>query len=255
MMLGWTSRIGLVVPVSCQCGGEHATTPGDAALHGADGDVERVGDLLVVQVGDVAQHDRDAEVLGHLQQRRLQHVAVEDLVDGRAEPRSAGSRSARSSSCTTDSGRRRRRRSSSRLALVAMRYTHVLNADRPSKRCEAAHDRDERLLGGVGGVAVAGDAPAHGVDAVVVGADQPVERIAVTRLRRRNERSIVDGRLHASPERQLADAAAEGVLGAVVVRAELDERHQHVTRGLGDGHASVAVSVPFEVSMGVPHAA
>ena len=56
--------------------GELAATTGDARLDGADRDVQHLGDLGVVQVGDVAEHHGGAELLG----QRLQGVVDRDPV-------------------------------------------------------------------------------------------------------------------------------------------------------------------------------
>ena len=102
--------------------GELAAAAGDPRLDGADRDVERLGDLGVVEVGDVAQHDRHPELLGQLGERGVdrhrsatpRRCAVGERVDGLG-------RCSSSSRDDVERGRRLRRRSSSRAALVAMR--------------------------------------------------------------------------------------------------------------------------------------
>ena len=95
----------------------------DAAAHGADGDAEGLGDLLVGQAHDVAQHDRGAVVVGQPSQRGL-HLVGERL-GGRLSSAAAAGGTARSgSSGRASSGRRRRRRTSSRKALVVILLNH-----------------------------------------------------------------------------------------------------------------------------------
>ena len=73
--------------------GELAAAAGDPRLDRADRDAEDLGDLGVVEVGDVAQHDGGAELLGQV---------VEGVVDG--HPVDDGRRRCRSASGSTASG-------------------------------------------------------------------------------------------------------------------------------------------------------
>ena len=126
----------------------------------------------------------------------------------------------------------------------------------PVEAADAAHDGDHRLLRGVGGVGVvAGDPPAHGVDPVVVEAQQLLEGPAVAALRGRHERAVVvvgalmrveagpAGRRQARLEADLADLAAEPVAAAGRVRTELVEQHRDVAGAatLADDRAGGAV--------------
>jgi hypothetical protein len=61
--------------------GEHSAATGDAALDRADRDVEHRCDLGIVEVGDITQHHRHAEVLRQGQQRSIEQVAVTELLD------------------------------------------------------------------------------------------------------------------------------------------------------------------------------
>ena len=106
-----------------------ARPPGDPRPHRSGRDVEHRGDLRVVEVGEVAQHDGDAEVLGELGERG---VHVEPRFDSRRLDRRVAAGLGQRSSA--GAGRRLRRRSSSSAALVATRYTQVVKAERPSKR-------------------------------------------------------------------------------------------------------------------------
>ena len=65
--------------------GELAAAAGDPRLDGADRDVEHLGDLGVVEVGDVAEHDGGPEVLG----QAVEGVVDRDPVDDALERRSA----------------------------------------------------------------------------------------------------------------------------------------------------------------------
>ena len=68
------------------------------------------------------------------------------------------------------------------------------NEERPSKRAKRPHDPDQRLLGGVVGIAgAAGDPAAHGMDAVVVAAQQAVERDRGRPPARQDELGVVGG--------------------------------------------------------------
>ena len=61
-----------------ECLGELGTAAGDPRLDGAQRDRQHLGDLGVVEVGDVAQHDWCAELLREV---------VEGVVDGQAQCR------------------------------------------------------------------------------------------------------------------------------------------------------------------------
>ena len=153
------------------------------------GTPRRLGDLGVVEVTDVAHHDRHAELLGQIGEGGVDRDPVDDALDlalgelvGRARGAAATSvgvvaddvqlRPA-ARACGARRGRRWWRCDS----------VQVANEERPSKRSIDAHDPDQRLLGGVVGVAGgAGDPAAHGVDAVVVAAQQGIERVAVAAL-------------------------------------------------------------------------
>ncbi len=166
---------------------------GDPRADGTGRHAQHLGDLGVVERADVAQHDRGAE----LERQRRERV-VDDQPVGDAARRGRPRPSAGTMSSSTGTGRRRRRRSSSRQALVATRYDHVANDERPSKRGRPAHERDQRLLGRVEGVGVvAGQAPAQPVQAVVVAAQQRVERRLIAGLSGGDEGDVVrsaDGR-------------------------------------------------------------
>ncbi len=186
---GWTSGGRVLVPERL---GELGATAGDPRLHGAERDRQHLGDLGVVEVGDVAQHDGSAELLGQV---------VEGVVDGHPQ---SGRLDAPLGERVDDLGPRlvvgddvRRRPPAAAAQLVEGGVGGDAVDPRGERRApveagEAADDADHRLLGGVVGVAAgAGDAPAHGVDAVVVAAQQPVEGVAIAGLGCRHQRGVV----------------------------------------------------------------
>ncbi len=119
---------GVGVPERSGEGGAPACDPGP---HGADRHAEGLRDRGVVEVGHVAQHDRDAEVVRERRERRLQVEPVDDALGSGGTWRRhvvalelVGRRTAR----------RRARRTSSTAAFAAIRCDHVVNAARPSNR-------------------------------------------------------------------------------------------------------------------------
>ncbi len=207
-----------------------AAAAGDARLHGADGDVEGLGDLGVVEVGDVAEHDGDAELLGQPGQGGVDRHPVDDAVDRAARQRVGrlGGPVAR---------RRRRAGPGAACAGGARRGRRWWRCGRPTWRTrpaveavEPADDADHRLLGGVVGVAAgAGDPPAHGVDAVVVPPQQGVERAGGRRPARRRP-----GRRRSSGPAAISRSVISpiepryGLPAAPGVPAELAQHDQHV---------------------------
>ena len=80
---GWTSGAGRVVPEQV---GELPATAGDARSHGARGHVEDAGDLGVVEVAHVAQHDGDPEVVGKARERGVDVEPLPGRLDGVVVP-------------------------------------------------------------------------------------------------------------------------------------------------------------------------
>ena len=156
------------------------------------------GDLGVVEVAQVAQDDRHPELVRQAGQGGVDvqppghglDAGVGDVDDpgaGTVAPPSAAVEGG-----DPGTGRRARRRSSSRQALLITRYDQVVNADRPSKRRRPRAMRDQRLLECVLGVGlVAGQPPAQAPPAVVVAAQQRVERGPVAGLGGGDERAVV----------------------------------------------------------------
>ena len=68
--------------MAAQGGGELAAAPSNTALHGTDGHIEHLGDLRVVEVGDVAQHHWEAELVGQGEQGGLDRLAVAEALGG-----------------------------------------------------------------------------------------------------------------------------------------------------------------------------
>ena len=170
---------------------------GDAGLHRADRYPEGLGDLGVVEVGDVTQHDRGAELLRELVERGVdghavgdrRHLAIGERVDGLgrdtvvADDVQAGA--ALAPAQLVERGVRG----------DPVRPRRELGATVEAR--QAPDDADHRLLGRVVGVAGRpGDAPAHGVDAVVVAAQQLVEGAPVAGLRGGDEVAVLGGRGH-----------------------------------------------------------
>lgn len=184
--------------------GELRPASGDAALHGADGHPEALGDLAVVEVVDVAEHDGDPELLGQVGDGTLEVGSVGDRrVDGvvgvLADTVGEVDRLVGAGGTVASARERHGRPSTTPPELVEAGIGG--HAVRPGGERRAAVetgqatcDGDEGLLGGVGGVGgVAGDPPAHGEDAVVVTAQQLLERVAVAALRGCHQGEIVVG--------------------------------------------------------------
>ena len=209
-------------------GGQRGPAPGDAGAHGAGRELEHRGDLGVVEVAHVAEHDGDAEVLRQLGEGGVEAQPIGD----RGVHGGAGSaRSARSSSGRPEAGSPP---AAAQLVEAGVGVDAV--GPRRERRAaveagEAAHDGDQRLLGGVGGVGVvAGDAPAQGVDPVVVDAQELVRAPPGRRSLAAATRSCRRAR---SRHRDLGDAAAARAAGrAARCRRDGDEQ-QHVAPGGG----------------------
>ena len=163
----WTLVGRATVP---EAAGEQRSAAGDPRLHGADRDVEGGGDLGVVEIAQVAQHDGDAELLGQLVERLVDRQPVDDgfdapvrqgIGDVAAVPPSSARRAvpAAARACAVRRGRRwwRSGRSTSRTPA------------RPSKR---ASPRTIEIIASWAASSAsrarAGDAPADGVHTVVV---------------------------------------------------------------------------------------
>jgi hypothetical protein len=173
--------------------GELTATAGDAALDGAEGEVEHLGDLGVVQVGDVSKDDRDPEVLGELGQGVVDGLALTDGVDP-----AFGVRVEWFGRTGIGVGHDMKGRASAATATFVERG---IGGDAIDPRChggttveagESPHNGDHGLLGGVVGITGgAEDAAAHGVDEVVVAPQQRVERLPIAALGSGHERAVV----------------------------------------------------------------
>src|SRR5687767_1601494 len=76
--MGWTFHGGVAVPEPLQ---QHSPATGDARLDRADRDGERLRDLGVVEVTDVAHDDRNSELLWQLGERGVDGESVDDALD------------------------------------------------------------------------------------------------------------------------------------------------------------------------------
>ena len=121
---------GVAVP---ERGGERGPAARDAGPHGADRDVERRGDLRVVEVGDVTRARPRRGTPRAAPRARPRGRAGRRHARGRSPRGAGGSWRARWSDAGT-ARRRRAPRSSSSAAFTAMRCDQVVNAARPSKR-------------------------------------------------------------------------------------------------------------------------
>ena len=97
--------------------GELGPPAGDAGPHRARRDAEGVGDLRVVEIAEVPEHDRGAELLGQLGERVVDGQAVREDVDRRRPRwrrprRGRGRRAARAPPAACDAAARRGTRSS-----------------------------------------------------------------------------------------------------------------------------------------------
>ena len=152
---------------------------GDAGAHRAGGDPERLGDLGVLEVAQVAQHHGGAELLRQAGQRVVHGHPVEHRRVVEATP-------GRSGLCD-QLDRRWPPLAPPELveADVGGDPVHPGREGRPAvEAVQSSYQGDESLLGGILGVApVAEELGRQRVDAVVLGAEQPFERDLVARLR------------------------------------------------------------------------
>ena len=61
--------------------GEHGAASGNAAFYGANRYSKNFGDFRVVEIADIAQHHRDAEIFGKRRQGGVDQQVVTDGVD------------------------------------------------------------------------------------------------------------------------------------------------------------------------------
>ncbi len=160
--------------------GEECTSTGDAGADGARWDVEGLGDLGVVQVAEVSQHDRSAEVVRQGRQRCIHSELIGD-------------------SLGSGGGRHRGRRP------VVVGQARIGPAPAPAQLVEAgirghavhpcckgcaaiepgepSHYRDQRLLRGVLRICLLpADPSAESVHTVMVPSQQSVQRSPITLL-------------------------------------------------------------------------
>ena len=168
--------------VEAQLGGQRGPATGDPRLHRADRDVEHLGDLGVVEVGDIAEHDRDPQVI-----RQLVECVVEQEPIGESFGVQVGHRiNGLGPVSLVD-------RVQARPALAFAEFVERrIGRDAVGPGAErgatvearkVANDLDQRLLTSIVGIACpAGDPAAHGVDPVVVTAQQLIERETITAL-------------------------------------------------------------------------
>ena len=150
--------------------------PGDAGADGAGRDVEHLGDLGVVERAQVAEHDGGPELGGERGQRGVDVEAGGDLARRRRPCRSPARRP---SSASIGGDRAPSRGGAARRGRRWWRPGTPRWRTRPARRSGArprtmAMSASWVASSGVG--VVAGDAPAHGVDPIVVVAQQRVER-------------------------------------------------------------------------------
>jgi hypothetical protein len=69
------------IEVEAESLGEGGAAPRDSRPHGSHGNVEHLGDLGVVEVCDVAKHDRSTQVVGKIGEGLVENQAIADTVD------------------------------------------------------------------------------------------------------------------------------------------------------------------------------
>jgi len=180
------------VEVETQAFGERRSPARDTRLDRADRDVERFGDLGIVEVSDVAEYDRGAEIVGEFGDSSVEHETVAELVHG-----SVGiDVGLLGGPVVVDADE---------LWLTAALAEFVecrVGGDPvrpgPERRTtvesgQVANDLDQRFLTGVIGVATAArDAATHGVESVVVAAQQLVERVAIAALSGGDQSGVIE---------------------------------------------------------------
>jgi len=166
-------------------GGDTGPAARDAGADGTDGDLEDLGDLGVVERAEVAEHHRGAE-LGRQRgeggvdiDRRGGHVGGIGAGRRLGDAVEAGGGSPRPAPELVEAGVRR----------------HPVGPG--PERCppveagKAAHERDERLLRGIGGVGfVTAEASAQCRQPIVVAAKQGLQRVPVAALGGGNQEAI-----------------------------------------------------------------
>jgi len=172
-----------------ECVGERAATACDARLHGADGDVEDVGDLVVVQISDVAQDDGGLEVVAEITERLIDGEAIGNGIDPLGCHRIHDLGWATITVIIVVGANRVERGPTLAFAEFVERGVGC-DAIRPGTELgstieptDAAGDLDQGFLAGVVSVAcAAGDSAADGKDPVVVASEQLIEGVAISTL-------------------------------------------------------------------------
>jgi len=165
--------------------GEARPAASDAALDGAYWHAKNLGDLGVVQVTDVAEHDGYPEILGEVGKRGIQQHPITEPVETHPGIGISVFHDGVVSSVVAPDGVAHRAPAPSAKLVEARVGGDPVHPGReaatPVELVQAPDDCDHRLLGGVGGVGlVASDAATHSEDAVVVAAQQLIEAGPVT---------------------------------------------------------------------------
>ncbi len=186
-----TLRSVMVVPaVGTHCLCQPGPAPGDAGSDSPGRDSQDQADLGVVAAGHVPEHHRRSELLGQLGQRGIEIEAR------RHRGRVIGGRCAREAVAGLDQGGRGSPAASSQFIKGSVGRDPIgpsRELGLAVKAGEPFDDGDERLLGGVLPVGVvAREAPADGVDLIVVLPQQLLEGAPIPGLCSPRELGVVD---------------------------------------------------------------
>lgn len=171
---------------------QDSATAGDSRLDRPDGDLQNGGDLRVIEVGDVAEDHRGAELLGDLSECLVDGYTVADGIDppfgGRIDDLGCG--------LMIEGVQRRTTLPFTNLVECGVGGDAVGPGSERGATVEpgqAADDLDHRLLTGIVGVPVgAGDSPADPVDPVVVTTQQVIQRDAISALSGSDQVGVVE---------------------------------------------------------------
>jgi hypothetical protein len=167
---------------------EGHSAPSDARPYRARWNLQHLGNLGVIEIGNVAKHHGSPEIVGQRRERGVEFKAFGNVVGSAAigrsvEPFEVGQPGYRTALASAEFIETRIHGDSVRPGAKARSSVEA---------GESAHDREQGFLGCVGGIGVVPcHAPTDGEDSIVVGSKQAIERAAIARLGVRDKNRVV----------------------------------------------------------------